>query len=420
MIRAFSLAVALVAGLAFAGSALATELNPQRPAADQQAPVPGPAPSGPQTTAKIGYLSLKNDVRYHPQVAYTRIEISPAIHPVEGARLGLSDMKIITDTANVQLSLDEQEAADANDAIAKLQAMAAAGERFALVDLPGDVLAQVAPALVNTKLTLLNVSAPQDALRELCLPNMLNVAASDRMIGDATGQFLRHRNWLKVLMLVGDQPRDKEMADAFQASADRLAIQVVARKQFTLSTNPADRENHDTLLITGGMDYDVVYVADSLGEYSRGLNYATLLPRPVIGSTGLIASEWHWSWDQDSATQVTLRFQRAAEGNRVMSGYDWDAWMAVRAVATAYAKARSTDPEKIDAYLKGKRLFLDGSKGVKMDFRPWDRQLRMVIVLATNNAVIGNAPFPEFLHEVNDLDTLGVDQPESKCPVAQQ
>jgi ABC transporter substrate binding protein (PQQ-dependent alcohol dehydrogenase system) len=382
--------------------------------------VPALTAAADQTTAKIGYLGLQNDVRYHPQVAYTRIEISPAIHPVEGARLGLVDMKIVTDTANVQLSLDEQEAVDANDAIAKLQAMAASGERFAIVDLPGDVLAQVAPALVDTNLTMINVSAPQDALRETCLPNILHAAASDRMIGDAYGQFLRHRNWLRVLMLVGDQPRDKEMADAFQASADRLAIQIVARKQFTLSTNPADRENHDTLLITGGMDYDVVYVADSLGEYSRSLNYATLLPRPVIGSTGLTATEWHWSWDQDSATQVTLRFQRAAEGNRVMSGYDWDAWMAVRAIAAAYAKARSTDPEEIDAYLKGKRLFLDGSKGVRMNFRPWDRQLRMPIILATNNAVIGSAPFSEFLHEVNDLDTLGVDQPESTCLVAQQ
>lgn len=418
MIRTALLGIVLVAGLAVSGPAYSQD-DGDAPQADTQAPPPGP--TFPITeTAKIGYLSLKDDVRYHPQVAYTRIEISPAIHPVEGARLGLVDMKIITDAAGVGLSLDEQEAADPSDAVAKLQAMAAAGERFALVDLPGEVLAQVAPALTDTNLTLLNVSAPQDALREMCLPNVLHVAASDRMIGDATGQFLRHRNWLRVLMLVGDQPRDKEMADAFQASAERLAVQIVARKQFTLSTNPADRENHDTLLITGGMDYDVVYVADSLGEYSRGLNYATLLPRPVIGSTGLIASEWHWSWDQDSATQVTLRFQRAAEGNRVMSGYDWDAWMAIRAVATAYAKARSTDPEKIDAYLKGRRLFLDGSKGVRMDFRPWDRQLRMTIALATNNAVIGAAPFPEFLHEVNDLDTLGVDRPESKCQVAQQ
>ena len=102
-----------------------------------------------------------------------------------------------------------------------------------------------------------------------------------------------------------------------------------------------------------------------------------------------------------------------------MSGYDWDAWMAVKAIAMAYAKSRSTDPDKIDAYLKGTRLRLDGSKGIEMDFRPWDRQLRMPIVLATSNSTIGVAPFAEFLHENNELDSLGVDQPESKCQAAQ-
>jgi len=421
MTRPALLALGFLASLAFAvGPALAQDAG-DRPAAPQQAaPVPGPPPSGPALSAKVGFVGLKNDVRYHPQLAYTRIEIAPALHPVEGARLGMADMKIITDAVNVQLSLDEQEAADADDAIAKLEAMASAGERFAILDLPGDIVAQIGPALANTKITLINASAPEDALRELCLPNLMHAAASDRMLADAYTQFLRHRNWTRVLVLQGDQPRDKQMADAFQQSAERLAIQIVARKQFTLSTDPANRENNDSLLITGGIDYDVVYIADSLGEYSRKLPYATQLPRPVIGSTGLTAAEWHWSWDQDSATQVTLRFQRAAEGNRVMSGYDWDAWMAAKAIATAYAKSRSTDPDKIDAYLKGKRLTLDGSKGVAMDFRPWDRQLRMPIVLSTSNSTIGVAPFDEFLHEVNDLDSLGVDQPESKCQAPQQ
>jgi ABC transporter substrate binding protein (PQQ-dependent alcohol dehydrogenase system) len=415
------LGMALLASLALAAGPALAQDEGDRPAASQPgASVAGPAPTGPVTAAKIGFVGLQNDVRYHPQLAYTRIQISPALHPVEGARLAISDMKIQTDAANVTLSLDEQEATDANDAVAKLQSMAAAGERFAVLDLPGDVVAQVAPAMANTNITLINATAPEDGLREMCLPNVLHVAASDRMLADAYTQFLRHRNWLKVLILQGDQPRDKQMGDAFEQSAERMGLTIAARKQFTLSTDPANRENNDSLLITGGLDYDVIYIADSLGEYSRKLPYATLLPRPVIGSTGLTAAEWHWSWDQDSATQVTLRFQRAAEGNRVMSGYDWDAWMAVKAVATAYAKARSTDPEKIDAYLKSKRLKLDGSKGIEMDFRPWDRQLRMPIVLSTSNATIGVAPFDEFAHENNDLDSLGVDQPESKCQVAQQ
>jgi ABC transporter substrate binding protein (PQQ-dependent alcohol dehydrogenase system) len=419
MTRSFSFAVALIAGLACAGPAWATELNPTRPAADQQAPVPGPAPTGPLTEVKVGYLGLNNDVRYHPQVAYTRIQISPAIKPVEGARMGLEDLAIIDEAVNIKITLDEQMANDANDAIAKLKAMVAAGENFAILDLPGDIVAQVAPALNGLPMTVINATAPQDALRNACYPNVLHSGASDRMIGDTYAQFLRHRNWNKVLLLVGDQPRDKEEADSFVQSAQRLGVTVVDRRTFTLSTDPANREQNNSMLVTGNADYDVVFIADSLGEYARYLNYSTLLPRPVIGSTGLTASEWAWSWDRDGATQVTLKFQRESEGNREMSGADWSTWIAAKSIATAYAKARSSDPVKIDAFMRGKRFTIDGSKGYRMDFRPWDHQLRMPMVLHTADAVTEAAPFPEFLHATNVLDTLGTDEPESPCKVPQ-
>lgn len=363
----------------------------------------------------VGYVGLKDDVRYYPEVAYTRIQISPALKPIEGALLGLDDMKIVTDAANITVKLDAYEAVDANEAIQKVAAMQQAGERFVILDLPGDIVAQVAEATKDLPVTLVNATAPQDALRDLCLPNLLHAGASDRMIGDTYSQFLRQRNWNKVLMLVGKQPRDKEMADAFQQAAERMRIQIVDRREFTSSTDPANREANNTRLITGGTDYDVVYIADSLGEYARYLNYATLLPRPVIGSTGLTAAEWHWSWDRDGATQVTLRFQRLAEGGRFMSPQDWSTWIAARSVATAYAKARSDDPLKVDAYIKGSRFSVDGSKGYKLNFRAWDRQLRMPMVLSTSNATIDAAPFPQFLHQTNVLDTLGVDEPESKC-----
>lgn len=89
--------------------------------------------------------------------------------------------------------------------------------------------------------------------------------------------------------------------------------------------------------------------------------------------------------------------------------------MAAKAVATAYARARSEDPAEIDAYLRGSRLKIDGSKGVSMNFREWDGQLRQPLILATHNAVIAIPPLAGFLHQTNDLDTLGTDQPEHRC-----
>jgi len=415
MTRLALLGLAFVAGLAFAGPVVAQDEGDKPAASQQDAPAPGPAPSGPVTSVKVGFLGLQNDIRYHPEVAYTRIQLSPAINPVEGARMGIDDLKIVDQAVNLSLSLDEQMAKDGNDALAKIQAMAAAGERFVILDLPGDMVAQLIPATVNLKITLVNATAPEDGLRNFCSANIVHTGASDRMVADTYMQFLRHRNWNRVLILYGHEARDKLMADAFAASAHRLGVTIVDTRQFTMATDPANREQNNTSLITGNADYDVVYVADSLGEYARYLNYATLLARPVIGSTGLTASEWHWSWDRDGATQVTLRFQRVAEGGREMSGPDWSTWIAAKAVATAYAKSRTTDPDKIDAYMKGNRFNVDGSKGYRMDFRPWDHQLRMPMVLATSNAVTEAAPFPEFLHQTNVLDTLGVDAPESPC-----
>ena len=137
-------------------------------------------------------------------------------------------------------------------------------------------------------------------------------------------------------------------------------------------------------------------------------------PIAHVGSTGLVSTEWQWSLERYGAPQVNSRFEKLAGGRR-MAGQDWSTWMAVKAIATAYAKARSEDPAEIDTYLRGPRLRVDGSKGVTMNFRPWDGQMRMPMMLATHNAVIAIPPLEGFLHKTNDLDTLGTDEPEHKC-----
>ncbi len=53
--------------------------------------------------------------------------------------------------------------------------------------------------------------------------------------------------------------------------------------------------------------------------------------------------------------------------------------------------------------------------GAPANFRPWDNQLRQSILLHTRNAVIAKAPIDGFLHEKNNLDTLGIDGRESTC-----
>jgi ABC transporter substrate binding protein (PQQ-dependent alcohol dehydrogenase system) len=363
---------------------------------------------------KIGYLSLDYDVRYDEKQVYLGLVLEPLRPPVQAAEMGITDLQMLSDAVGVKPVLDEQKAADVPGLVAKVQAMSAAGERFIIVDLPADILDQVAAATRDLKVTLLNTTAHEDFLRDRCYPNLLHTAASDRQLADSLVQLLRVRNWLNVLVLYGQNPRDKVLADTFIASAQRLRLNITDVRQVTQSTDSESAEQNNTLLVTGGVDYDVIYIADTQGDYARYLPYATQLPRPVIGSTGLEAAEWNWTWERDGASQVISRFDKLT-GSLHMNGADWSAWIAAKSVVTAYAKSRKTDPEEIDAYMRGDRFGVDGSKGVLMSFRPWDGQMRMPITLSTADAVIEAAPIEGFEHQVTTLDTLGTDQPEFVC-----
>ena len=50
-----------------------------------------------------------------------------------------------------------------------------------------------------------------------------------------------------------------------------------------------------------------------------------------------------------------------------------------------------------------------------MNFRPWDLQLRQPIILASARDLVSVSPQEGFLNPNHLTDTLGFDQPESKC-----
>ncbi|MDX1605285.1 MAG: hypothetical protein R3202_03770, partial [Candidatus Competibacterales bacterium] len=94
---------------------------------------------------------------------------------------------------------------------------------------------------------------------------------------------------------------------------------------------------------------------------------------------------------------------------------DWAAWMAVKAVVEAMLRTRSTDFTPVRDYLLGEELVLDGFKGNRLNFRPWDHQLRQPLLLITANWVVARAPLRGFLHQTNNMDTLGFDRRDSRC-----
>ena len=98
-----------------------------------------------------------------------------------------------------------------------------------------------------------------------------------------------------------------------------------------------------------------------------------------------------------------------------MRDIDWAAWAAVKALAEAMQRTGSTDFKTLQAHLLSDAFVLDSFKGKRSNFRPWNQQLRQPVLLGTHNWVVERAPLEGFLHAQQNLDTLGVDERESRC-----
>ncbi len=98
-----------------------------------------------------------------------------------------------------------------------------------------------------------------------------------------------------------------------------------------------------------------------------------------------------------------------------MTDTQFAGWAAARSVIAAVVKTRDTHFESVFSYLGSSDTTLDLYKGFPGGFRPWSRQLRQPLLLHTHNAVISSAPIEGFMHQTNDLDTLGLDRQESDC-----
>ncbi len=373
-------------------------------------PLASPAQDQPLTDVVIGLVTLQDDPRYLQDWGYARLIVPPPVRSIEGAEMAIEDLAFVSEAMGLAPRMETREVA-ADGALAAVQDLVAAGALFVLLDLPGDMVGVVADA--QPDVTLINVSAPDNLLRQSCHPGLLHAYPGDREMMDAFAQYLRSRDWIEILILQGESPRDTAMADAFTESAERLRLSVNDRRTFTLAADPSQREGNNVALLTGGVDYDVVFVADSRGEFGRYIPYATLEARPVIGSVGLTPEAWHWAMERDGATQVSSRFDKLY--GRKMGSVDWASWIAVKSVLQAYTRAPEMTRPAMTAYMTSDDMNLDGSKGVQLNYRPWSGQLRMPVLLSTSDAVIAVAPIEGYLHATNVLDTLGIDQAESAC-----
>ncbi|GGC10976.1 branched-chain amino acid ABC transporter substrate-binding protein [Marivita lacus] len=362
---------------------------------------------------------IEIDIQYIKQLVdapptLSNLDPIPEDLGTHGAELGLQDNATTGRFLGQTYSLTVTEV-DVGGDFAEAVRSALSSSDLLVLDAPQEQVLMAADMPETAGALLFNTRAADVALRsDACRANLLHTLPSYAMKADALMQFFVQRRWEDIALIAGERPDDQAWADTLENSARKFGLKFGARKTWVFDADMRRNASQEVPLFTQELgDYDVLLVADAADDFARYIPYNTWRPRPVAGSAGLRPVTWHRVVEQWGAAQLQSRFDTLAD--RPMQDRDYAAWAAVRAIGEAVTRTGAADAETLRAFMLSQEFELAGFKGAPLTFRTWNGQLRQPIPIVHERALVAQAPLEGFLHQRTELDTLGLDQPESRC-----
>jgi ABC transporter substrate binding protein (PQQ-dependent alcohol dehydrogenase system) len=415
------LAVRLVLVLMGGSLPLVGFLEPGAAQTPPAAPAAAQAPAAPAQPAPLQVNILYISRQYVEPPPLSLVEKIVTDKGVQGARIGVADTNRTGRFLNQDYHLSELILSIDEDFKAKAKAALAGGQKLIIADLEKPDLLALADMPQAKDAIILDIRTSDDSLRqEDCRSNVFHILPSWAMRADALGQYLIWKKWTRWLLITGKNPPDLGYATAVKRAAARSGAKIVDERSYTYAagsrrtdTGHQQVQEQMPLLTQSAPPYDVVVVSDESETFGDYLPYRTWDPRPVVGTQGLFAVAWARPYEEYGGTQLQHRFER--EVGRIMAERDYSAWLAVRSLGETVIHINSAKPADIRAYLLSDRFGVDGYKGEAMNFRSWDLQLRQPVLLVDPTELISISPQEGFLHPKYLTDSLGYDQPETKC-----
>ncbi len=378
---------------------------------------------GPLAAASAGPLEVKVGVlrMEHSRDTISTLDIPAADDFVAGVKLAMADNNTTGKFLDQSFAIEDAKLGPDDDALAAAKTMLGSGIRYLIVDLPAGALLKVADAARESQALVFNAGASDERLREEdCRANLIHTAPSRAMLADGLAEYLMWKQWRKWLLVVGSHPEDVALGAAYERAAKKFGAKIVEKRTFE-DTGGGRRSDSGVVQTQRQMpvftqkapDYDVLIAADESEVFGGYLPYRTWDPRPVAGSGGLEPVSWDPSHELWGAQQLQNRFQRMA--HRGMSARDNQAWVAMRMIGDAVNRTGTADTKAVRNRMLSPEFEVADFKGVRLTLRPWNLQLRQPILLTDGRGTVSVSPQEGYLHQVSELDTLGLDQPETKC-----
>ncbi|MGC1345789.1 MAG: ABC transporter substrate-binding protein [Methyloceanibacter sp.] len=422
----------LLTVLALSGVSLAEEAQAPAPAPAAAAkPAVAPSPAAPaqggEAAAPNAPALVKIPVYYLGKRYPEPLPLSYAERPVldkgiQGARMYAKQANKSGAFVGMGFDLIEAIVPENGDVVAKAREILKKGDALIVADLePQDLLA-VADLPEAKNSVIMNIRSSAEALRqEDCRPNVFHIIPDWAMRADALGQYFIVKKWPRWLVIRGDSAADKDYLAQIQRTAKRYGGKIV---QEVVYPYPPGSRNTDSgyqqvqaqipMVTEQTPDHDVIWVIDTDEFFGDYLPYRTYKPDLVVGTQGLQALAWDKSYTEYGS--MTFQNDLFKLTKRDATERDYTAWLGVRALTDAAMRAGKTSVPDIKQFILSKDFNLEGHKGVALNFRPWDHQMRQPLILGGGaRTIVSKSPQEGFLHEKNDNDTLGYDEPETKC-----
>jgi ABC transporter substrate binding protein (PQQ-dependent alcohol dehydrogenase system) len=379
-----------------------------------------PAQSQPATPASLNVDILYLGRQYVEPLPLSLVDKVVTDQGIQGARIALLENAQTGRFVNQNYHLSEMILPLDADFKAKARG-ALATHKLIIADLEKDDLLALADMPEAKDAIIFDIRTSDDSLRqEQCRSNVFHFLPNTAMRTDALAQYLVWKHWPNWLLVSGKQPADIVYADAVKQSAHKFGAKVVDERFYTYAagsrrtdTGHQQVQQQLPLVTQSAPPYDVVFVADQSQVFGEYMPYRTWDPRPVVGTAGLIATAWARPYEEQGGTQLQNRFERKV--GRIMTERDYSAWLGIRAFGEAILRSNTIQPAALRTYLLSDRFGVAGYKSESMNFRKWDQQLRQPVLLTSARDLVSVSPQEGFLNPNYLTDTLGFDQPESKC-----
>ena len=333
---------------------------------------------------------------------------------LKGAQIAIIDSNKSAKFLNQNFNLETKVSYDENELISTFEEFIKNKDQYVILNVEDSLLEKLLKNPLSKDVLLINASSENTNLRKtICEKNLLHTSASNAMLYDGLMQFLVKRDFKKILLLSGTNPKDLLIKEDIKRAAKKFGAKIVAEKSWENNSDIRRKASDEFPAFTQAKDYDVILLADYYGDFGEFVYFNSWLPRPVAGTQGLTPVLWHKVIEQWGAAQMQSRFEKFA--SRWMESKDYSNWLAIRTIITAISKTNTANFKTNLDFIYSDDFDVAAYMGRKLSFRDYNGQIRIPISLVQPKALISTSPQVEFLHPITDLDTLGIAPHEMEC-----